>query len=264
MYQVICINWGDKYGPLYINRLYGMVRRNLGARLRFVCFSDSSVGVRREVECCPLPPLHARMPTNTKGIWRKSSLWSPQLADLTGAVLFLDLDVVIVDRLEPFFELGTPSDVILARNVAKPFQGLGQTSIYRFPVGGLAEIQKKFAADPQGIADQYRYEQHFVTKNAPGGVRFWPRRWVRHFRIDCVPPFPINLFRAPSCPKGARVVIFAGNLNPPDAIAGKSGPRSSHRTPLEHVRTSFRKKVGFRKLRSYNLPAPWVGAAWQE
>ena len=27
--QVICINWGTKYGPDYVNRLYGMVARNI-------------------------------------------------------------------------------------------------------------------------------------------------------------------------------------------------------------------------------------------
>ena len=258
------MNWGTKYGPRYINQLYGMVSRNLAPDFRFLCFTDSKAGVRPEVECQPLPELPAAMPVGTTGIWRKSSLWSPALSDLSGSVLFLDLDVVIVDRLEPFFEFGHPEDVILARNAAKPFQRLGQTSIYRFPVGRLAEMQKTFAADPQKIAEVYRYEQHFVTKNAPGGVKFWPRRWVRHFRIECVPPFPLNMLRTPRCPRGARVVIFAGSLNPPEAIAGKSGPKRPHRAPLEHLRHSIARKRGLRNIRSYNLPAAWVEAAWRE
>ncbi|TDA72100.1 hypothetical protein, partial [Halomonas marinisediminis] len=76
----------------------------------------------------------------------------------------------------------SPEDVILARNQAKPLHKLGQTSVYRMPVGALASLQPIFAADPQGIADKYRFEQHFVTKNAPNGVKFWPRAWVSHFR----------------------------------------------------------------------------------
>lgn len=262
--QVICINWGTRYGAPYINRLYAMVERNITPPFTFTCFTDSREGVRPEVRCFDLPPMPAPMPKRTKGKWPKSRLWAPELGDLEGPVLFLDLDLVITGSLDAFFEFGDEEDVVLARNAAKPLHRLGQTSIYRMPVGKLAPLQEIFAADPQGVADTYRYEQHFVTKNAPGGIRFWPKGWVRHFRIECIPVFPLNYFQDPTPPEGTRVVIFAGGLNPPDALAGTLKDGSPHLPPLAHIRRALSGPKPFVQLRSYYRPATWVAKAWSE
>ena len=65
--------------------------------------------------------------------------------------------------------------MILARNPNTPLERLGQTSIFRFPVGKLLPLQEKFLADPQGVADTYQFEQRFVTREAPGGVALLAR-----------------------------------------------------------------------------------------
>ena len=43
--NVICIKWGTKFGPEYVNRLYHMVEKNLSIPHRFVCFTDNSEGL---------------------------------------------------------------------------------------------------------------------------------------------------------------------------------------------------------------------------
>jgi hypothetical protein len=256
--QIVCINWGTKYGAPYINRLFEMVRANTTPPFRFVAFTDTRAGVHPDVECFDLPEMPGFMPKNTIGQWPKSRLWAPELGDLKGAFLFVDLDVSITGNLDPFFEFGDETDVVLARNAAKPLQKLGQTSVYRMPVGALAPLQALFAADPQAVADKYRFEQHFVTKNAPNGVKFWPRGWVRHFRIECIPRFPLNYFQAPKIPRGARIVIFAGGLNPPDAIAGQYGPHFPHLSPLAHIKRALKSDRKWKGIRRYLRPAPWV------
>ena len=55
--HVICMKWGTKYGPEYVNRLYAMVRRHLSGDFRFVCLTDDSTGIHSEVQCLPIPPL---------------------------------------------------------------------------------------------------------------------------------------------------------------------------------------------------------------
>lgn len=263
--QIICINWGTKYGAPYINRLYAMVARHTTPPFRFVCFTDSRDGVRPEVECEDLPPMPGFMPERTIGQWPKSRLWAPRLGDLEGPVLFIDLDAVILASLDPFFEFGDPDDVVLARNPAKPLHKLGQTSVYRMPVGKLAPLQAMFEADPQGVADEYRFEQHFVTRNAPGGVRFWPRNWVAHFRIQCIPKFPLNYLFPPRPPRDARIVIFAGALNPPDAIKGQYTKRTPHLPPVQHVRRALGSdKKRFKALRQFLYPAAFVKDAWED
>ena len=151
----------------------------------------------------------------------------------------------------------------MARNWSKPLHRLGQSSIYRFPVGKLAPMQARFAADPQGIADEYEYEQHFVTRNAPGGVKFWPNKWVATFKTHCVHYFPLNLFLNPRLPSQARVVLFAGIVDPAIAINGGSAGRPY--VPLrQHIRDSLADRRKFRHLRRYFRPAPWVAKYWRE
>lgn len=265
--QIICIRWGEKYGVDYVNRLYGMVARNITPPFDFYCFTDRPDGVRPEVRCLPLPDLGCELPKTRQGIWGKSRLWRADLGGLSGPVLFVDLDVVIVGSLDPFFEFGSEEDVILARNPNTPFERLGQTSIYRFPVGKLAPMREIFLADPQRTAETYVFEQRFVTRNAPGGVRFWPRGWVAVFRWHCVRVFPLNYVLAPRLPRRARVVIFPGGLNPPDAIAGRRNARVQARPPLAHILAGIRgeRSVGFfRHLRQFMYPADWVARHWRD
>jgi hypothetical protein len=265
--QIICINWGRKYGPRYINRLYAGVSRNVTSPFTFTCFCDDPEGIRSEVRTEPLPELDVEMPKGSQGIWPKARLWGARLGDLEGPVLFMDLDMVVVGNLDGFFEEGEPEDVILARNENTPFERLGQTSIFRFPVGKLLPLQQRFRADPQGIADEYRFEQRFVTRNAPGGIRFWPAGWVRHFRRDCTRSFPVNYLLPPRRPNGAKVVIFPGGTLPPHVIAGQYNKYYHAGGPLMHLCGLFgtdRPDSPWRYLRRYIRPAPWVAAAWTE
>ena len=267
MKQVVCIRWGTRYGAEYVNRLYAMVARNITPPFSFTCISDDMEGVRSEVRHVPLPDLGCAMPVGVTGIWGKSRLWNERLGDLEGPVLFMDLDLVVLGNLDGFFDHGEPDDVILARNPNTPFERLGQTSIFRFPVGKLAPVRETFLLDPQGVAERNRYEQRFVTRNAPGGVRFWPRGWVDLFKWHCVPTFPLNYVRTPKPRRGAKVVIFPGPLNPSDALAGRWRKQVEHMSPAEHLRAGFdgrRHETRWKHVRHYIRPCPWVAEAWRE
>lgn len=268
--QVICINWGTKYGAPFINRLYAMVKRNITPPFTFTCFTDARCGLNDEILCEDLPPLGIdKMPDRTLGIWGKSRLWNRKLGNIKGTVLFLDLDLVIVGSLDAFFEVGNAEDVFLARNQTTPFERLGQSSVMRFPVGKLEPLFHLFNADPQGTADKYRFEQRFVTRNAPGGVKFFPRKSVLHFRQDCRWPFPLNYIFAPTLPSTARIVLFPRGLHPQHAAEGRFGGSSAVRSPLRHVLNSRHGKLRngekpFRYLRHYILPTPWISDHWHE
>lgn len=267
MKQIICIRWGQKYGVDYVNRLYGMVARNISPPFAFYCITDDTTGLRPEVRVIPLPDLGCEMPKVRQGIWGKSRLWRSDLGGLSGPVLFMDLDVVITGNLDAFFDYGDANDVILTRNPNTPFERLGQTSLYRFPIGRLADLREAFLADPQGVAETYVFEQRFVTRRTPGGVKFWPRGWVRTFRWHCVRMFPLNFFLQPKLQAGTKVVIFPGGLNPPDAIAGRWNPRAEALPPWPHVKAGFsgrRQGSLLRHLRHYIPPVKWVKEMWRE
>jgi hypothetical protein len=84
--------------------------------------------------------------------------------------------------------------------------------------------------------------------------------------MHCVPPFPLNYAIPPRKPVAARVVIFPGPLNPPDAIAGRWSEDRPVRGPMAHVAAGLRGDRGesvWKHLRHYNLPASWVAEAWR-
>ena len=55
--NVMCLKWGNKYGPEYVNRLHNMVKRNLTIPHRFVCFTDDPKGLQEGIETFPCPPI---------------------------------------------------------------------------------------------------------------------------------------------------------------------------------------------------------------
>ena len=46
--QIICIKWGQKFGPEFVNRLHGMISRNITPPFRLYCFTDDGAGLNRE------------------------------------------------------------------------------------------------------------------------------------------------------------------------------------------------------------------------
>ena len=53
--NVICIKWGTKYGPDYVNKLQSMVQRHLHRPFRFVCMTDDTTGIDPAIEVKPIP-----------------------------------------------------------------------------------------------------------------------------------------------------------------------------------------------------------------
>jgi hypothetical protein len=244
MRQVICMKWGELYGPEYVNRLYGMVRRNLDGPLRFVCLTDDATGIHTEVECHPCPEIELPLPQRNRG-FRKVTLWAAELLDLQGDVLFLDLDLVVVDRLEPFFEHRPDESFVVIHNWTQPDKRIGNTSAYRFRVGSHPYLLENLVRDQQTLLARYTNSQTYISENVDS-IAFWPDAWCRSFKVHCIPAWPLRLFREPVLPPGTKLVAFPGLPNPDDALAGRWPAR------------------GLKRLYKQIRPATWIGEYWRE
>ena len=263
---VLCIKWGDMYGSDYVNVMYGMVSRNLTGPFRLVCFTDDSKGIRKEVECLPLPQLGVEVPAGAPGKWPKQALWAKDLFGLEGVALFLDLDSVIVDSLDPYFEFGDDDDVITARNWVQPLKRMAQTSVFRFKIGAHSYMLDDLCKDPQ-LMVKYQFEQNYVSTCLRGGVKFWPHAWTKHFRRHSMGPWPLRYFRMPKQPQGARIVTFPGSPKPPDAALGLWNADAQPRTPWQYFcECLFNKEKSKKKkrLKRFLLPTDWVAKHWRE
>ena len=263
--QILCIKWGTMYDPEYVNCLYGMISRNLSYPFRLFCMTDNTEGIRSEVECLPLPQLGFEVPPGAPGKWPKQALWRRDLFGLQGVALFLDLDSVIVDSIDCYFEYGDREDVITARNWVKPWLRGAQTSVFRFPIGAHPYMLENLQKDPD-LCVKYQFEQNYVTHHINGGIKFWPGAWTRHFRRHCMGQWPMRYLRPPRLPRGSRIVTFPGSPKPPDAIEGRWSANDVHRTPAEQLRWAFSlptRKQRSKAVRRYLRPSAWVAEHWK-
>jgi hypothetical protein len=236
MATVLCMKWGRRYGPEYVNTLYSMVARHLALDLRLICLTDDAGGIRPEVECRPLPAL-ALTPEWERSPWRKLSGFAPELADLEGQVLFLDLDVVIVDRIDELFS--HPGEFCIIENWTQPGRGVGNSSVYRYRAGAHQDVFERFRADPAKAVREYPNSQTFLSRHVPE-LTFWPATWCRSFKHDCLPARLLRRVMPARLPPGAKIVVFHGHPKPPDAARGV------WREPRKGLR-----------------PVPWVARHWR-
>jgi hypothetical protein len=233
-----------------------------------ICFTDDRQGIREEVKCFGLPELGCEIPPEIPGKWPKQALWAKDLFGLKGVALFLDLDVVITGNLDDFFSYGNPDDVILARTWVRPLERLGQSSVFRFPIGKHHYLLDNLRKDPVGISTRYRFEQRYVTKCVEGGIKFWPRGWVQHFRRDCMGPWPIRYLRPAKLTQDTRVVLFPSKPDPPDAIIGRWSEKYKPMPRWQYIKQAFSKdspsKSWYSHLKSYVMPCDWVAQHWRE
>ena len=101
------MKWGTKYGAEYVNRLYQMVRKNLTIPFQMICLTDDTNGIDDEIKCFPIPELVLPDGLPERG-WKKLTTFSPDLYGLSGNILFLDVDLVIIDNIDCFFSIISP------------------------------------------------------------------------------------------------------------------------------------------------------------
>jgi hypothetical protein len=245
---VLCMKWGTRYGPEYVNRLAKAVHGHMRAPVKVVCFTDDATGIDAGlVECRPLPPLPDVPPHLAVKPWRKLSLWQANLGeDLTGQdVLVLDVDLVVVGALDGFWEHEPEADFVVWENPTKKGSGIGNTSVFRFRVGSHPEIFQRFVADAEGVyRAEFRIEQEMISARLGenrvakhfgrtpqvaelafyeglGIQRFWPEGWCLSFKEDLLPGWPQRWWTPVPKPENpAKIVAFHGKPDPDEAARG--------------------------------------------
>ena len=268
MNNVICIKWGNRYEDLYVNRLQGMLARNASETFKLHCFTDANAGIDSSIECHPIPEITVPSKDIAPGKWRKIALWSKPPSGLEGPTLFIDLDSVVTGPIDELFTHGSPKDIILARNWIKPHKRLGQTSVFRFPIGKHQYLFEKFQENPIEIARKHQFEQHYVTKTVKEGVKFWPSKWVKHFRMHCLGPWPLRYIRPAKLGKKTRIVTFPGKPDPKDAQIGRWSNQVIPASQIQHLRNCLNlkgsSKKKFNAVKRYLMPTPWIEQHWRE
>ena len=230
--NIICMKWGDKFDAGYVNRLYEMVEKNITIPHRFVCFTDNGEGINPNVEIRPIPPLcEDGIPDR---MWKKLTVFNKDLYDLEGTALFLDLDIIVRQSLDPFFE--AEGEFLIIKDWDFPNDIIGNSSVFRF------EILEHFRVLGPAVRKHFQNEPAFLTYEMfeKGILKYWDSDWCVSFKRCCLHKFPLCWFKVPRDPEEAKILIFHGKPNPEQAYKGYFG------------------KMGFRMI----LPTKWLDKYW--
>lgn len=203
--SILCIKWGTKYGPEYVNKLYRMCHRNMSTSFRFVCLTENTLGLDKNIDAKPLLYDHTKL----TGWWQKLAIFQETVHDLDGDILFLDLDVVIINDITPFFTYDAKFPIIEDWLLSRPPSSrVFNSSVMRFKVGSQLHIWDEFQKNPDAVLKNFRGDQDWITYKAKG-IKPWPEHWCVNYKWQ-------ECWNGP--PDGARIVVFTGKPNPDEAI----------------------------------------------
>lgn len=224
--NVICIKWGTYYGAKYINSLYRGVKKNTKYNINFYCFTDNSDGFDDGIIVKPLPTMNVKEIRNA--YLKEVGLCDNNLGGLAGQrVLYFDLDTVIVDNIDSFFELPKNDEFYIINDWNTRGNRVGQGSCFSFVVGTLGYIKDYFEEHYMEIYDKYytASQEYLSDKVAEkyGKLNFWPASWTKSFRFHCLPtpliPF-LRRFKTATIPNKAKIICFHGYPKLEEAIEG--------------------------------------------
>lgn len=196
MYNIVCLKWGTKFQPEYVNRLFYGVRRNTTLPFTFHCFTEDSTGLDSNIVIHPLPY------TNIQGWWQKLYLFSDEV-NIDGRILFLDLDTLIVGNIDHFISYDTGFVTLRDLWHRKP-DDVG-SAILSFRTSEHKHIWESFIKDPvTAIRSLHPHgDQKWIQKEQPKR-QYWQDIFPNHivsFKSHCRNGIPNN----------ARIICYHGN-----------------------------------------------------
>lgn len=217
---VVCLKYGDKYGPEYVNKLYNMVARNLTVDYEFVCFTENSNGLNENIRVEPLPQV-----AGVKGWWYKPMFFNKKLP-LRGTLLFFDLDVIIFKNIDYLFNYN-PGQFLICRDfnrfMIKNYNKFN-SSVFRLNSGQHQHVWDDFVKNPDDPIRRFHGDQDWIRFKISKDFDYWPDEWIQSYKWEMRGKPRYN-----SAPRGQRdfekpgepvvkdttsVAVFHGDPNP--------------------------------------------------
>ena len=198
--RVVCVKWGDKYGPEWVYNLQRMVSRHLSVPHEFVCMTDEPIS---GVDCVPCEP-------GLPSWWSKIGLFKP--GKFPGLNLYLDLDVVITRNIDGILgeawrgKLTARDD--FSYSLLKPKQGLGddmlrllggagtiQSSVMLWHNDDAAAVWAQFT--PEKIGEVHGDQNYITQVMWPDKIHLLDNAWACSYKyhiLQGMPCLPICVF----------------------------------------------------------------------
>lgn len=208
MLTVACV-WVRGHVPFtleYVTRLETMVRAHLSEPFEFVCLTDRPWQVPAHIRTISI-----RLPQGLKGWWAKLELFHPQ-RHWPGRVLYLDLDTLIVDSLDPIVRFPAPFALVPHAGTFEGRDGLRvvkrfNSSVMVWEGGTQTRIAERWS---RADASRLHGDQDWIGEQCAEAATM-PLSWFPRLSEIQGPPFPAD----------AKVILAK---KPKNTIAAKRWP----------------------------------------
>lgn len=210
MINIVCVKWGTKYGPEYVNRLYAGIRRHTTQEFKFWCFTEDVQGVRDEVMTVPLA-----YADQLDSWWNKIYLFSDLIPIPLGEQIFyVDLDTLIVGNIDDLLIKDTNKIIVLRdfyHGLAKTAGAIG-SGLMSWRHGRYVKVWEDFINDPKSAIRKCRPhgDQKWIEYVIDGAWDSWQDLWpnqVVSFKVHC----------REGIPPDARIICYHGRPSIPDS-----------------------------------------------
>lgn len=208
--------WGEKYTPVYVERLYAGVKRNLKQPFRFMVMTERerkdgfSEGIERHA--IKNPEL-----TKVKGCFARLRMFDPawqQARDIAERLVCLDLDMVITGSLDVLFDRPERLVVLKGANASNPCPY--NCSVMMLRRGAHPELWRDFSLEGAKHIPQYQFpdDQGWIAHHAPNAAGWHVGRSSGIYAFQ-KPGWPDGTAELPA---DARIVAFPGWRDPSEFI----------------------------------------------
>lgn len=172
MFNIVCLKYGTKYTAAHVNALYKGVQKNTTLDHRFICFTDDSTGV----DCETLP-----IPENETSWWGKLALFKKRLYDITGVILFIDLDMHINNSIDEYLTLGNTNDLYMMRDFR--WKTEYSSAVMRFPVNKYSKIWEHYINIKDKLKDLKVGDQNIINIVYNKDIQSTRSKLIEHLRL---------------------------------------------------------------------------------
>jgi hypothetical protein len=175
---VLCVRFGNRYGREYVERLRNMVSRQLNIPYEFVCLTDDHTPIEN------VRTIYQPNANYLKGWWHKVHMFDPDL-QLSGRILYFDLDVVIHNNLDKLAKFAT-NDFVGIHDFNRAFYTGWKylnSSVLAWNHGTQTQIWEQFKSNPRE-AQRLQGDQDWIWKLCKDRIKSWPREWIQSYKWE--------------------------------------------------------------------------------
>ena len=168
-YYVVCLKWGDKYSPEYVNKLYRMVQRNLTINHEFICFTEQPANLVPGIRVIDLELI-----PGIEGWWYKPMFFDKNFP-LDGTLLYMDLDIVINANIDKLFTYNPDKFCIIRdfnRSLRSDWNRMN-SSIFRLKSGSMGYVFDNFMESADMNMRRFHGDQDWIFAEVGPNKKDW-------------------------------------------------------------------------------------------